>query len=454
MATKEMANPGASAHCRRHITACLVLWLGAELVARADAYTDSSGTFYYSNSNGAITITNYTGSVGSVAIPAAINGLPVTAIGDWAFHFTSLTNLTIPGTIASIGDYAFDSCFGLRGVTIPNSVTNLGFGAFRYEFSMTNLTIGNSVPSIAPWAFYECEALSSITVPDNVSSIGDTAFSACGNLTIVTIGKGVTNIGPSVFEYCASLTSISVDALNPSYSSEDGVLFDKARATLISYPSGKGGIYAIPEGVTNIAPEAFTACSSVTTVTLPASLAKIGTAAFEGFLLDYVVIPNTVTSIGSNAFQACFIMTNATIGTGVTIIADYGFSECTNLHTVYFKGNAPTIGNQIFWSHVYPTIVYYLPGTTGWGPVFGDLPAVLWNPLAQTRDSSFGVQHNRFGFSITGTTNIPLVIEASTNAAAGPWTSLQSCGLTNGAIYFSDSNWTNYPNRFYRIRSP
>ncbi|MGH7953958.1 MAG: hypothetical protein ACREFE_18830 [Limisphaerales bacterium] len=77
----------------------------------------------------------------------------------------------------------------------------------------------------------------------------------------------------------------------------------------------------------------------------------------------------------------------------------------------------------------------------------------MWNPQAQTSDGSFGVQNNQFGFNITGTRNIPIVVEASTNLG-GTWTPLQACTVTNGSIYFSDSQWINYPNRFYRIRSP
>jgi hypothetical protein len=79
---------------------------------------------------------------------------------------------------------------------------------------------------------------------------------------------------------------------------------------------------------------------------------------------------------------------------------------------------------------------------------------VLWNPSIQTANASFGVQTNRFDFTITGTTNIPIVVEACTNLATASWTPLQTCTLTNGLIYFSDPQWTNHPSRFYRLRSP
>ena len=98
--------------------------------------------------------------------------------------------------------------------------------------------------------------------------------------------------------------------------------------------------------------------------------------------------------------------------------------------------------------------IYYLPGTTNWSSPFGGLPAVLWNPQVRTADISFGVRTNRFGFNITGTTNIPIVVDACTNLTNPAWSPLQNCTLTNGSLYFSDPGWTNYPARLYRIRWP
>jgi hypothetical protein len=109
-------------------------------------------------------------------------------------------------------------------------------------------------------------------------------------------------------------------------------------------------------------------------------------------------------------------------------------------------------GEDIF--HFTPATVYYLPRTTGWEATYATLPTALWNPHALVNDGNFGVQQNRFGFNIAGTPDIPLVIEASTNLSAQSWVPLQMSTLTNGLFYFSDSQWTNYPSRLYRIRSP
>jgi hypothetical protein len=166
-----------------------------------------------------------------------------------------------------------------------------------------------------------------------------------------------------------------------------------------------------------------------------------------------VTIPDSVTNIGNFAFQWCYKLASVTIGNSVTNIGNNAFYSDTNLTGVYFKGNAPGIGSTVFSGDTNAT-VYYLPGKIGWSSPFAGRPAVLWNPLFQVSDSSFGVRTNRFGFNITGTTNIPIMLEACTNLANPIWVPLQSCTLTNGSLYFSDPDWTNYPARFYRIRSP
>jgi len=80
--------------------------------------------------------------------------------------------------------------------------------------------------------------------------------------------------------------------------------------------------------------------------------------------------------------------------------------------------------------------------------------SVLWNPQIQTSDASFGVRTNRFGFNITGSSNLVIVVEACTNLAHPIWSPVGTNTLTGGSSYFSDPRWTNYPGRFYRLRSP
>jgi hypothetical protein len=319
--------------------------------------------------------------------------------------------VTIPNSVTSIGTYTFYDCTNLTSVTIPNSVTNIGDAAF-YRSGITNVTIPNSVTSIGDYAFEICTSLTSVTIPNSVTYIGTFAFSDCSRLTSVTIPNSVTNIGTNPFFGCTSLTSITVDASNPAYSSVNGVLFDKAQATLLQFPGGLGGSYTIPNSVTNIGFQAFYDCTSLTSVTIPGSVTSIGNAAF---------------------------------------------SYCTNLTSVYFRGNSPTPINNTTVFFGDPATVYYLPGTTGWGAMFDGLPTAPWflpNPVILNNSASFGVQPGGFGFTISWATNASVVVEAATNLANPVWIPVSTNNtLTGGTNYFSDPQWTNYPIRFYRAAS-
>jgi hypothetical protein len=241
------------------------------------------------------------------------------------------------------------------------------------------------------------------------------------------------------------LTAITVDKRNSVYSDVDGVLFNQSQTTLIGCPEGKAGAYTIPSNVTGIGTNAFFDCTSLTSIT----------------------VPNSVTSIGTNAFFDCTSLTSITIPDGVTSIGESAFSGCLRLTSVYFQDNAPSFGTNVFdyWTgwppypfQVWdPATVYCLPGTTGWTSTFGGLQTALWflpNPLILTSSPSFGVQTNSFGFIISWATNLSVVVEACTNLTNPVWSPVSTNTLTGGWSSFSDPQWTNYPARFYRIRSP
>ncbi|MGA2555618.1 MAG: leucine-rich repeat domain-containing protein [Verrucomicrobiota bacterium] len=344
--------------------------------------------YRYTTNNGTILINRYTGSGGEVVIPTTISFLPVTGIADRAFYSTGVINVTIADTVTNIGDGAFFDCE-----------------------SLTNIAIGANVASIGDWAFENCTGLGSVTIPNSV-----------------------TNIGISAFVICVSLIAINVDAQNAFYSSLNGVLFDKAQSTLVEYPGGKIGSYSVPGTVTSIAQYAFATCTNLTRITIPAS----------------------VTNIGDLAFLECYYLTTATVASGMLTFGESAFGGCLRLTTVYFQGNAPNADDSLFSTAGAvnePGTVYYLPGTSGWSNSCGGEPAVLWNPLIQTADGGFGVRTNQFGFNITGTTNIPIVVQAADNLANPVWTSLQALTLTNGSYYFSEPFQPASPARFYRITS-
>jgi hypothetical protein len=284
-----MAGHFRTACARKLLPLLLLLAMPAAVQAQCN-YTNNYGVWTYTITNGAIAITEYTGSGGAVTIPSAINSLPVTGIGSNAFFF----------------------CSNLTSVTIPNSITNIG-----------------------DYAFQGCMSLTSVTLGTNITSIGEDAFLYCGSLSGVAIPSSVTSIGDGAFLYCLSLTAITVDALNPVYSSVDGVLFDKSQATLIQCPGGKAGSWTIPSSVTSIGDSAFMDCASLAAVTIPNSVTNLGDWAFGGCTsLTDITIPNSVTSIGQNAFFDCATLTNVTIPDSVTSIGNQAFANCSRLTAI------------------------------------------------------------------------------------------------------------------------
>jgi hypothetical protein len=623
----------------------------------------SHAQFRYTSTNGTVTITGYIGTNKHVVIPHTISGLPVTAIGfgafewqgnlvsvtipdsvaslgNWAFYdCTNLTGVTISSSLTSIGDGAFYECYSLTNVTIPDSVTNIGRSAFYECYRLTSVPIPNHVTSIGDWAFEDCYGLTNVTIPDRVTSIGDGAFEECYSLTNVTIPDSVTSIGvgafsgclnlaaitvdsasqnyssiggvlfdkghttliryppakagasyaipdtvtsienatgdgafadcglssitlPSsvtnivepAFSYCRSLESISVDALNPSYSSVDGILLDKSQRTIIQCPGGKAGAYKIPNNVTSIGDSAFEFCSALTNVTIPSSVTNLGNLAFDSCTsltsviisdgvsnigdgafggctnLTSVTIPSSVTSIGESVFEDCYGLTNVTISSCLTSIGDSAFefcsaltnvtipnsvtnlgnlafdgctsltsviisdgvsnigdavfadcssltsitipgsvtnigarafSGCAGLTKVFFGGNAPAVGGYVFAGGVvdFGTLhwdlatVYFLLGTAGWSTNFAGLPTAIWTPEVQTADRDFGVKSNQFGFNITWAASLSVIVEASPSLGNPAWSPVATNALSGGTFYFTDPQWTNYPSRFYRVRS-
>ena len=308
-------------------------YIGTSGISVSAVTYDTYGDFEYQvRDDNTVVIAGYTGNGGNVTIPSKIDGKSVTYIGRNVFSgCKSLTSVTIPSSVTTIGVDAFSGCTGLTSITIPNSVTSIGYGAFSSCTGLTSVTIPNSVTSIGGYAFSGCTGLTSITIPNGVTLIDYHAFSGCTGLTSVTIPASVTSIDYGVFSDCTNLTSINVSKNNSAYSSQDGVLFNKDKTSLISYPGGKKGSYIIPDGVTSIS-GAFEHCVGLTSITIPNSVTEISFCEFEYCTgLTSVTIPDSVTEIGERAFSDCCSLENVNIPNSVTCIGKAAFRDCTSL---------------------------------------------------------------------------------------------------------------------------
>src|ERR1017187_61780 len=198
--------PAARPHCA---TKLLPLLLLLTLPATVEAQ------FFYTITNGTVTITGYYGSSTEVTTPSKISGLPVTSIGNSAFtNRTDLIGITISNSVTSmsIGDNAFYGCRSLTTATIGTNVTSIGGQAFQNCTNLTNLTIGNSVTNIGDHAFYYCIHLTSLTIGTNVTNIGGYAFSCCfcSSPTCITIPNSVISVGKDAFDHCFALTNLTI----------------------------------------------------------------------------------------------------------------------------------------------------------------------------------------------------------------------------------------------------
>jgi hypothetical protein len=362
----------------------------------------------------------------------------------------------IPAGVTSIGDFAFTLCENLTNITLPDGLTNIGQYAFSGCSGLTNITLPGSIISIGQYAFSSCGGLTEISLPEGLTTIGQYAFSSTG-LTNILVPASVTNIGQAAF---SGVSAIMVATNNPAYSSVGGVLFDSGQTTIVEFPSGQikspfifAG-YTIPNGVIHIGDSAFAGCFFLTNIMIPASVASIGNDAFnECTRLTNLAIPDNVTNIGNSAFESTGL-TNITIPAGVATLGVLGY--CPTLRNIYFLGNAPGqekgIGPVLFLNEA---TAYYLPGTTGWEEYFQSIiPTALWLPHIQTSGGSPGGQTNQFGFNINWASGQTVVVEVCTNLANPDWQPLQTNTLTTGSAWFSDPLWTNYPCRFYHLRSP
>ena len=212
-----------------------------------------------------------------------------------------LTSVVIPDGVVSIGDHAFSDCPSLKSVVMPDSVTEMGAFAFEDCFSLTSITLSNSLSAIQERTFSNCYDLTSIVIPDGVTSIGESAFNNCSSLTSVTVTGGLKDIGYGVFKDCSALTSIT-----------------------------------IPDSVTSIGTDAFEGCTNLPREDGVAYVGNWIVACDES--VSEVVCREGTIGIANGVFEDCFYMKTITIPTSLEIIGEKAF-YVYRVKDIYYAGS-------------------------------------------------------------------------------------------------------------------
>ena len=263
----------------------------------------------------------------------------VISIGERAFERTiHLTSVTLPETVKMIDSYAFADCHGLTSFEIPKSVTAIQAGAFKYCTHLTSINLPDGITSIEASTFYGCTALADVVLPNNVTSIGASAFWYCSGLTAIDIPDKVTTIGQEAFYDCDQLTSVTL----PKNLSSIG---DGAFKRCISLTD-----IVLPESITTISNSLFSGCSKLASVTIKGKITSIGEYAFGNCskLIDFD-IPATVNTIGGGAFANCAAFTTVTIPDSVQRIEESTFYQCKGLVSVTIPEKVTNIGKEAFY---------------------------------------------------------------------------------------------------------
>lgn len=306
-------------------------------------------------------------NVSTIQLPNSVEN-----IESYSFHVCSnLNNINIPNSVISIDNLAFCDCTNLTNIIIPNSVTTIGNQAFYNCNKLSSISISEGVTSIGEECFKGCTGLTNMVIPSTVETVNKKAFENCNNLSSIEIKNGVKNIGTQCFKGCTNLSnieipssvtnidsqeysefsSISVDSNNTTYSSSNGVLFDKNKTTIICYPGGKNDkTYNIPSSVTTIKKYSFSGCRNIEHVKIPSSVRTIEEDAFSGASITSIEIENGVITIGTRAFRSCDNLITIEIPNSVTSIDGGAFGYCDNLTSVTLSKGIDTLEIGMFYN--------------------------------------------------------------------------------------------------------
>ncbi len=252
-------------------------------------------------------------------------------IGDYAFYRCEnltrfeVTNADYPmQQLETIGRSAFYRS-GLTSIEIPGSVKEIGPYAFYNCPQLTQVTFaeGNSLETIGMYAFAYCSALTAVELPDSVTTIENRAFSQCRALETLSLSDSLTSLGEYAFYYCIALKEIE-----------------------------------LPDSLTAVSGRAFYRCSALTSVRFGNELERIGEYAFYGCnMLTTLDFPASLREIGAYAFRSCSALTSVVLGSHIETIGIHAFNGPKNL-TLYCEAEGPATGWDARWNSGYRPVVW------------------------------------------------------------------------------------------------
>ena len=248
--------------------------------------------------------------------------------------------------LRTINSSAFNHCWNLQSIQLPQHVTSISTSAFFECVSLEEISIPASVKIIDGYAFNGCTSLASLTLPEGLTTIGDYAFSNC-SMSALAIPSTVTKIAQSAFWGCSSLDNITVDPDNTVYDSREDC---NAIVTTATNTLSLGTVSTvIPSSVTAIGPYAFYGNSRLEVIDIPGGVTSVGMSAFSGCTsLTSVNLPSTLTTIAYGAFQGCSKLRNIVLPNGLKSIGESAFQRCKYLRKIYIPASVTTIGYSAF----------------------------------------------------------------------------------------------------------
>ena len=317
------------------------------------ALADGSGNIYFDTATG--TIVRSDNTVQNVSIPAAINGVAVTAIASYVFYDAGARNITavsIPKSLREIGSHAFWTCSKMTSLRFASTgeLETIGEYAFYGCSALTSLSIPASVQTIEGWAFCNCANIESLrfATGSKLRTIGDDAFNGCGSLTRVSLPQGLQAIGEYAFCYCDNLTTVYVPDTVTSFAEK---AFFNSRNLKDLTVTGEVDLTKrfTVSNLENLTLSGTFVEKAVEAqnVTLLDTITEVRDSAFAGKNVEQLTLSQNLKTIGVGAFQGANV-TSVTLPEGITSLGERAFAYCSNLETINLPDSLQTVGKNCF----------------------------------------------------------------------------------------------------------